>query len=558
MALNPLDLFSNAVRAKEIVTVLVRHGFGDLLEQMGLPKGWIKVLIPLEAQHLNLWQRIRVVLEDLGPTFVKFGQILSTRPDVLPEPLIAELKELRSKVKAVPFEEIRPILLTELCGAPDEYFLEFDETPVACGSIGQVYKARLRENGEYVAVKIQRPNLHKPIKADIEIIGWLARQLHEKVEELRPFDLPDIVAETGKGILQELDFTIECRNAEQFNARNPYPEEVFAPKVYDDYTTARLSVCEWIAGKSPGDPSISPEEGVRLAKVGGNSVFHQIVISGFFHADPHGGNIIITEDGRACFIDWGLAGQLTRQMRYFLADLFSAIASSDPEKVVRVVNVMALGKTRLDQTKLEKDTGFILRKYQNKFGRNEPVGEIVLELLYVFGQNGVTLARDYSLLAKAIVSIEEVGLSLDPKFDIRTVARPYLQQLNYERWNPSNLFKTTWWNLRSHLSRLRELPGDIQRFFRNLEDGDLAIKLKHEGFEELVNSFDSGINRLSFSLIIAALLIGSSFIISGTIQAGAESGKFLVHIATLGFTGSAVLGAWLLFDIVRHGRHKKK
>ncbi|MDP0496453.1 MAG: AarF/UbiB family protein [Verrucomicrobiota bacterium JB024] len=558
MSINPLDLFSNAVRAKEIVTVLVRHGFGDLLEQLGMPRGWVRRLIPEDAQHLNLWQRIRVVLEDLGPTFVKFGQILSTRPDVLPEPLIAELKLLRSKVKAVPFEQMRPVLLTELGTEPETHFTAFDETPVACGSIGQVYRATLRKNGETVAVKLQRPNLKKPIKADIEIIGWLARLLHEKVEELRPYDLPDIVSETGKGMMQELDFTIECRNAQFFNALNPDKEHVFAPRVYDEFTTEQLSVCEWVEGVPPGDPSITPEEGKELARIGGQSVFQQIVISGFFHADPHGGNILITPDRRLCFIDWGLAGQLTRPMRYFLADLFAAISSSDPEKVVRVLNIMAVGKDRLDETKLEKEIGFVLRKYQSKFGKSEPVGEIVLELLYVFGVNGITLARDYSLLAKAIVSIEESGIELDPSFDIRTIARPYLKKLAYERWNPINLLKQNWWGLQGHFARLRELPGEIQRFFRKLEDGDISIKLKHEGFEALISSFDSGINRLSFSLIIAALLIGSSFIISGTIQAGNITGGLLVHIATLGFVGAGVLGAWLLFDIIRHGRHKKK
>ncbi|MGE9292456.1 MAG: ABC1 kinase family protein [Puniceicoccales bacterium] len=558
MSLNPLDLFSNAVRAKEIVTVLVRHGFGDLLEQLGMPRGWVKRLIPEDAQHLNLWQRIRVVLEDLGPTFVKFGQILSTRPDVLPEPLIAELKLLRSKVKAVPFEQIRPILLTELKEPIETHFSSFDEKPVACGSIGQVYRATLKNGGDPVAVKVQRPNLKKPIKADIEIIGWLARLLHEKVEELRPYDLPDIVSETGKGMMQELDFTIECRNAQFFTALNPDEEHVFAPRVYDEYTTEKLSVCEWVVGVSPGDPSITPEEGKELARIGGQSIFQQIVISGFFHADPHGGNILITEDRRICFIDWGLAGQLTRPMRYFLADLFAAIASSDPEKVVRVINVMAVGKDRLDETKLEKEISFVLRKYQNKFGKSEPVGEIVLELLYVFGVNGVTLARDYSLLAKAIVSIEESGLDLDPNFDIRIIARPYLKKLAYERWNPLNLLKQNWWGLQGHFARLRELPGEIQRFFRKLEDGDIYIKLKHEGFEPLLNSFDSGVNRLSFSMIIAALLIGSSYIISGTIQAGTVSGRYLIHIATVGFIGAGVLGAWLLFDIIRHGRHKKK
>lgn len=554
--MKPLDLFTNVVRAQEIVTVSVRYGFGDFLSQLGFPKNWFKILVPEHVRSMNVWQRIRVAFEELGPTFVKFGQILSTRPDLLPEPLISEFKQLRNQVTPLPWEEMEPVFLAETQGDPQLLFSQFNRAPIACGSIGQVYAAELGKDKKQVAVKIQKPNIKKAIKADLEIIGWLARQVDQKVEDLQAYAIPDIVQEAARGILQELDFTIEARNAILFNTLNPEPECVFAPKVYDDFTTARLTVTEWIDGSTPDHISVDPEQAKHLAILGGNSVFHQIVIAGFFHADPHGGNILITQDQRLCFIDWGLAGLLTREMRYFLADLFSAIASLDAEKVMRIVTTTAVTKKRIDRSLLEKEVSFVLRKYQARFQRNEAIGNIMFELLYIFGKNGIQLARDYSLLAKAIISIEETGIALDPTFDIRKIAGPYLKKLNYERWNPVNVAKSTYWSLQSHLSRLRELPGDMQRFFRHLEDGDISFTMKHEGLSRLSSVFDSGINRLVLGIIVSALLIASSLIISSTIQAQPNLLALPTSLGTLGYGLSFFFGVVLIYDIIRHGRHK--
>jgi len=559
--LKTLDLFSNAVRAKEIFTVLARHGFGDLLEIARLPKGWIEKIVPPTDPNLNLWQRLRVTLEDLGPTFVKFGQVMSTRPDVLPDGLITEFKNLRSKVKPVPFDEIEPILKAEL-GVEDygEVFSEFDTTPVASGSIGQVYRGKLQGSDEWVAIKVQRPNIKKAIRADIEIIGWLVKQLHDKVEELRPYDLPSIVESTGNGIIQELDFTIEANNAGLFNSLNPY-DEVFSPKVFDKYATERMSVFQWVEGRPPWDPAIPEEIRRKLAKAGGKSVFEQIVISGFFHADPHGGNILITDDGRLCFIDWGLAGQLTREMRYFLADLFGAIAQADPEKVVRVAMLMAVGKARIDRIKLEQEVGFVLRQHRTKFEKNEAIGKIVIDLLFVFGSNGIQLARDYSLLAKSIISIEEVGQTLDPRFDIREVGAPFLRKLEWERWNPKGVASRAWWNLQGNLHRLRELPGDIQRFFRHLEDGEIKVTMRHEGLDDVADIFDMGVNRLTIAIITAAILVASAIVIGTMAPKEASMGDLYragvaTTLAALGFKIGVIFGVWIIWDIVRHGRHK--
>ena len=553
-----LDFLTNAVRAKEIVSVLVRNGFGDLLDQLGIPQRWLEHFVPDEILRKNVWERIRYTLEQLGPTFVKFGQVLSTRADILPEALINELKQLRSQVRPVPFGEIEPLLAAELNRPLEEVFSEFENKPVASGSIGQIYRATLLEGGAVVAVKVQRPNIRKAIQSDIEIIGWLARQIHQKVEHLRAYDLPDVVESTGKGILEELDFSIEANNAHMFNLINPEKDDVFAPKVYTAYTTPRLTVCEWVEGRSPGAPEIPADQGRHLAVVLGRSVFHQIMIAGFFHGDPHSGNVLVTRDGRACFLDWGLAGSLTREMRYFLADLFAAISSADPEKVVRVATMMATGRSRIDEIRLEREVSFVLRQYQSSFGHGEAIGRIVLELLYVFGSNGIKVARDYSLLAKAIISVEEVGVTLDPDFDVRPVAQPFLQKLSMERWNPLNLVSQSWWNFQSQFRRLRQLPSDLQRLFHTIEDGDLAIRMRHEGLDKLGEFFDSGINRLSMALLTAASITGSAILMSATLEHEPRLFGYPTVIGTIGFLVSLVFGLWLIFNIIRHGKSRKK
>jgi len=550
--LNPLHTFNNVVRFTEIVTVLIRNGFQEFLEQIEAPPSWLSKRTPLRAERLNVWQRIRVTAEDLGPTFVKFAQVLSSRADVLPEPLIAELKRLRNQVRPVPWELMRPLLERELKGPVKEVFAEFDPEPVAAGSIAQVYKARLH-SGEFVAVKAQRPHLRKEMKADLEIIQWFAQKMQLHLPELRAYDLPTVVSETGENMLLELDFTIEARNTDYFNQINPYKEEIFAPKVFEDFTTTRVLVLQWVEGVEPAKVDLPPIERSRLAATGGRSVFNQIMISGFFHSDPHTGNLLITPDARLCLIDWGQAGQLTRHMRYFLADLFAAISADDPEKVVRIVMANAITKRRVDATLLEKDLRIMMRKYSEK-DKGRELGRIILDLLYVFGSHGIRLARDYALLAKSVLAIEEVGEILDPAFDIRSIADPFLRELNVERWSPHTLAHLLYWDWRSTLRHAREIPGTLIRLLRNLEEGEFSINFVHKGLDGLRDSFEHGVNRLVLAIIIAATLLSSSLIVSRV--SSADLNKFPYVLGKWGFVAAMFFGCWLLWITVRHGRKK--
>ena len=552
MNLNPLHKLNNLVRFTEIVTVLIRNGFLEFLEQIEAPPSWLTKRTPLRPERLNIWQRIRVTAEDLGPTFVKFAQVISSRADLLPEPLIAELKRLRNEVRPVPWELMRPLLERELKGSVDEVFAQFNPVPVAAGSIAQVYKAKLH-SGEFVAVKAQRPRLRKEMKSDLEIIHWFAQKMQLHLPELRAYDLPTVVSETGENMLLELDFTIEARNTEYFNQTNPYPEEIFAPKVFESFTTSRVLVLEWVEGVEPAKVDLPQNVRSRLAETGGRSVFNQIMISGFFHSDPHTGNLLITPDARICLIDWGQAGQLTRQMRYFLADLFSAISRDDPEKVVRIVMANAITKRRVDPTLLEKDLRIMMRKYSEK-DKGRELGRIILDLLFVFGSHGIRLARDYAMLAKAVLAIEEVGEILDPAFDIRSISEPFLRELNVERWSPHTLSHLLYWYWRSTLRHAREIPGTIIRLLRNLEEGEFSINFVHKGLDGLRDSFEHGVNRLVLAIIIAAMLLSSSLIVSRATPA--DLMRFPYDLGKWGFVVAMIFGCWLLWITVRHGRKK--
>ncbi|MDX2109061.1 MAG: AarF/UbiB family protein [Verrucomicrobiota bacterium] len=551
--MKPLTFLRDAVRAKEIVTTLVRHGFAEVLRDTETPVGWITKLTAPEHVGLTTWQHIRMICEDLGPTFVKVGQILSSRGDFLPQPLIEELKYLRNQVRPEPYDDIRKVIERELDGAPEELFTDIEVEPLACGSMAQVHRARLKTTGEYVVLKVQRPGIEKSIQADMEILGWLAKQLNKRIEGLRPWDLPAVVEELRQGLRLELDFTQEARYAELFNARNPYPKEVFAPKVFQDLSTRRLLVSEWIDGINIDDPKLPPESRCLLAKAGAKSVFHQIIIDGFFHGDPHGGNILAAKDGRLCLLDWGLTGQLTRQNRHHLADLLDAVSDSDISKVARIAQSMTRGFTWVDEQQIEKEVAAVLAKY-GALPPDANIGRIIFDLMYVFGSNGIPVARDYTLLAKAIVSLTESAHSLDPTLSIAEAASPFLKQLAWERWNPEAVLKRTLWQVGDSLRRLHEMPADMQRVLRRFEREDLKINLHHQNLDNITDQATSAINRLVLAIITGALIIGSSLVIRANVPPliwGSYS-----FIGVVGYTGSVLLGVWIIFDILRHGRHR--
>ncbi len=547
-------LIRDAVRTKEIVTILLRYRFDQILENTDTPARWLTRIVPPVKEGLSLWKRIRFAIEELGPTFIKIGQVLSTRPDILPRELIEELEKLRDKITPLPFEKMRPVLEKELGRPVREVFSEFEEEPAAAGSLAQIYRARMRQSGRDVAVKVQKPDIRAPIQTDLEIMKWLVEQIHENIETLRPFDLPSVIEELKQGLLKELDFSIEARNASVFNSLNQFPEKVFAPEVIEAYTTSRVLVFEWIDGSPPAASALGEDERREIATMGGHSFFSQIVITGFFHGDPHPGNILITPDKRICLLDWGLAGQLTARMRYALMDLFSACSKRDAAMVTRVALRLGRPPRRNQKAELEKAVTTVLFKYDADLKRMENIGTVIFELIFVFGSNGIHVARDYTLLAKAIISIERTSTLLDPAFSLAEVGRPYIRKLNWERWNPGTLKSQLFGEWRDKLTHLSELPGDLQRVLHQVEDGTLSLPLEHKGVNRATNTIHHAFSRLSLAVIIGSLIIGSSLVINTGVK------PLLWGYPAIGFIGyllSGAIGAYVAIDILRSARNHK-
>lgn len=549
----PFNVLQHAVRAKEILAVLARHGFADLLSQIDLPAGIWQRLLPQPPPRRSLAERIRLAAEELGPTFVKLGQLLSMRPDVVPHEIILELRKLQDSVQPLPFEVMRPVLVAALGRESAEVFAEFRETPAATASLAQVYFARLPD-GTDVAVKVQKPDLKRRMETDFDLARWLAESLHARVAALRPIDVPALVEEARAGVMRELDFRHEARNQEYFNSLNPHPDQVFAPRIFAEWCSECVLVMERIQGGAVSGAGVLPaEQRRRLAAWGTASLVRQVFSAGFFHADPHAGNIFVAADGRLCFLDWGLVGHLTRRLRYALADFWIAAVEQDTERIVQIAADLAPVDARPDLREMEKEVTLALREELNFSIKRQALGRAMLRLLFIFGQNGIPLSRDYALMAKAVISIEEVGRMLDPDFDLRPHAETVLRELYRERTNPRVLARRTREMLRHAFLGLQELPFEFRRLVRRLEHDSLAINLHHRGLEEHDDAVKIAANRIALGVIIGSLIIGSSLIVTTGIEP-----HFLGYpaLGIVGYLLSAVLGLYVIWDIIRHGRHK--
>jgi len=547
----PFDFLAHAVRGKEIFSVLARYGFADLLDQAEPPASLWRKLLPHPIVSRSTPERVRMAAEELGPTFVKFGQMLSMRPDILPHPFILELRKLQGSVKPLPFEEMRAVLERELGHPYSEVFAEFDTTPAASASLAQVYFGTLRSDGRNVAVKVQKPNIAHNIAIDLDLAAWLAGQLHQRSATLRPYDLPAIVEEVRKGILLELDFLNESRNQEYFNTINLHPDRVFAPAVIGDLCSERVLVMERVYGEPVGEAGLPADQKRILAGYCAESLLHQVLVDGFFHADPHEGNVFATSDGRLAFLDWGLVGLLTRRLRAALADFWLAAVDADVDRIVGIALDLAPPEARPDVRSMEKDVALALHEELNfAIGRQE-MGRAMLKLLFIFGRNGIPLSRDYSLMAKAVLSIEEVGHRLDPSFDLRVQAKTVLQEVHGERMSLKAVLKSAREFLRSSLTGLQELPAEIRRLVRRLENDNLTINFQHRGLDRLENALKVAADRIALGVVVGSLMIGSSLIVTTGL------GPRLFGYPALGLVGyliSAIFGLYVMWDIIRRGR----
>jgi ubiquinone biosynthesis protein len=543
-------------RISEIAQVAAKHGFGYLFVTRGA--GVVRSRrgreVELAEEGSPRGQRLREMLDELGPTFVKFGQLLSTRPDIVPPDIVFELKGLQDQVRSFPFEDAREVIESELGLTLEQLFLEFDEVPVAAASIGQVHGAVL-PNGEKVVVKVQRPSAPRQIEADLELMYQLARLARERVRALEFIDTVAVVDEFARSIREELDYRNEARNAEQFHRNFAGDPNVRVPRVFWSYSRSRVLTLERLDGVHVRDVDLSSsslEDRRRLAYRIAEAWMAMIFRHGFFHGDPHPSNILVLEDGQIGLIDFGTAGQLAPDDTSKLTGLFIDAVNQNIEALPR--RLASLG-VRYPKDKEEEFVAELRDVYYRYYGARlseiDPMA-VIREVFALIYRMHLTLPTRFILLDRAIATLGSVGMELYPDFNVFEVARPYARELMIERFTPQRIALRAQQEARSYLHIAGQLPYQVHDILEEFRDGQVEVGFRHEGLEELFQHLDRITNRLVVALIVVGGAIGS-----GLIGIFADSGPqvFGIHfISVIGFCLSAALGAWLAVGVLRSGR----
>jgi ubiquinone biosynthesis protein len=545
----------NLGRLSEIAQVAARHGFGyvlrrnrrgDLLPGRNGDEG--------ELAGSDRGRRLREMLDELGPTFVKFGQLLSTRPDVVPPDIVAELRGLQDNVKPFPFEQVREVVEAELGLTVEQAFLEFDEVAIASASIGQVHRAVLPD-GQEVAVKVQRPTAAGQIEADLGLLYQAARLLKERVRALEFMDPRELVDEFATSIRLELDYGHEARNADAFHQNFDGDAAVVVPRVIRQYSSGRILTLEYLHGTKVSELELASMEpharrdiAYRMADTWMTMVFRH----GFFHSDPHPANIFVLDTGQLGLVDFGQAGKLTDEDMTRLTRLFVDAATENVDVIPRRLRDLGVrfDAAREDEFRAELRVLFD-RYYGTRLSDIDPL-QVIREAFQVIYSLNLRLPTRFVMLDKAIATLASVGAEVYPDFNVFEVARPYARGLLADRFQPRVVFGRARNEALALGSVARELPYQAHDVLERMREGSLQFRLENPGIDQLDEHIDQASNRLSVALVVAGGLIGSSII-----GVGAEEGPQIMGLHLLSFVGfvlSGAFGLWLTWGVLRHGR----
>ncbi|HNV89060.1 MAG TPA: AarF/UbiB family protein [Methylotenera sp.] len=558
-------------RLHDIASILVRYGFGDMVRRIGLANALERAGRALhwsnaeEFAHLPPPARVRRALEEMGPTFVKLGQVLATRVDLLESEWIAEFGKLQDSAPAAPYAEICQQLTEDLGAPPEEIFTVFDPVPLAAASIAQVHRARLADSSE-VVVKVRRPGIRPIIEADLRWLSRLAELAEMESPELRSFHPQEVVRQFAQSLRRELDFAGECRNAERI-AENfaGYTDKdesiaeavlevssalpiIITPRVYWAWTCERVCVQEFIDGISGRKLAAVDQAGLDrkiLARRGARAVLKMIVEDGVFHADPHPGNVFYLLGNRIAFIDFGMIGRLTDERRDQLIQLLLGLVRHEP---MRVADVMLdwTGDAAVDEDGLILEIQTFVDQYHGVALKQLSLGAMLSDLVAILRQHQLTLPADLTMLIKAFISLEGMGRELDPDFDMASEAMPLLEQALRKRYMPASLLKRGRWAVGEALALIADLPRDLSRLLRAARRGRLEIHIDITHLRRFGNQLDSAANRLVIGIVVAALIIGSSIVMT---VPGGPSLLGLPFFGLLGFFGAVIGGIWLMLSI---------
>jgi ubiquinone biosynthesis protein len=536
-------------RFKDIITTLLKYGLDEAVQRLNFPGAKLIKRIHPVKREIGIYERIRCVLEDLGPTFVKFGQIMSLRPDLLPSELLFELSKLQDEVPPVETSKIRTVVEKSLGQSIESVFSVFDNEPIAAASISQVHRAVLKKEGSIVVSKVQRPGIRKKIQADLDILESVAHRLHENSDDLRSYDLPNLVSVVRRNLISEIDFRIEAQNlriARSFASQT----DVYIPEVHHEYCSEQMLVMEYVQGEKikdidPGDKF----DAQGLAKQGLNAAIKQILEDGFFNADPHPGNLLVTADMRLCIIDWGMVGHLTERDRYELIDLLKSVVDKDSDALVHVLLRLAkFDGEVIEYRALERELLYILNTYFAVPIRDVNIGQLLMAIVTLLRNYHLQLPSDLVIMVKALVTAEGTARLVYPELDVVSEAKNYVSRLAEQRFKPENLWRSFQSSVSSIWTSQRDIPRQLLHILSKLESGELGLHFHLDKLARLVNTLDNSSNRLTTGIIVAALIVGSSMIITTGV------GPFIFGFPALGVIGyliSTVLGLWLVITILR-------
>ena len=544
-------------RYRQIVAILLKYGFGQVLDQMRI-FAYLRMKRRVlgkkgEVEKLTYAQRIRFALEELGPTFVKLGQVLSMRPLLIPLELVMELTKLQDQVAPFLFAQVKQIVESELKAPLEEHFSSFETVPIAAASLSQVHKA-VTKDGKTVVVKVQRPGIKEIIKADMEILKDLTNLLEKYVPESKQYDPVGMREELDKSIRREINFNNEARNIEVFGENFKEEKSIFVPKVFWDLTTSKVLTMDFIDGVKISNLSELEKRGIdkkKLALIGGKMVFKQIFEDGFFHADPHPGNLFALEGNIIAPVDYGMMGKLSETTMNELADLLISVVTWHPGGIVKVYQDMEVVGEEVNLRALEVDLADFLYKYHKIPLSRLDMKTLMNEAFEIIHRYDIQIQAELMLFSKALATYEEVAKMLDPDYDLVTQMIPYVKKLAYRKFKPKALLRDLFTTSVDLRDLLVTFPFELKRIIKKLGKGRLSFTFQHKGLDKLILELDRSSNRISFSLVIAAIIVGSSLILRLETKYTLFGYPFL---GILGYIFAGVLGVWLVIAILRSGK----
>jgi len=555
MLLDVLGAAQDLGRLQDIAALLIRYGFGDLARRLGLARALEnagRLLHWSEAEELARLeppQRIRRLLEDMGPSFVKLGQILATRIDLLPQDYIDELAKLQDRAPPIPFDAIR-IQLEQDLGAPvEEVFAEVDPAPVGAASISQVHLARLK-TGARVVLKIRRPGVKKVVESDLRLLKRLAEIAESRIEELRRYRPIEIAAQFSRTMRRELDLAAECRNAERVAESFADDPDIVVPKVYWRWTSERLNVQQFIDGIPGRDLAAVEACGLDrklLARRGGAAVLKMVFEDGFFHADPHQGNVFFLPENRVAFIDFGMVGRLSDARRRELVDLLQGFVERNPDRAVDILLHWTKHEV-MDEEALTVDVDALIDSVHSVPLKSLNLPQLINDLVALLREHNLALPADLALLTKAFVSLEGMGRQLDPDFDMMATAEPFLQSLVLARYSPKAMARRGRQGLGDMIEVMSGLPADLRKLVKQAQTSNLRLRLDIEKLDEVGDKIERGASRLAMALITAALILGASIAMTAS---GGRLPVDVSYFALFGFLFAVLGGVWVILSIWR-------